>query len=94
VILTSDCHARAEEAITAYFKRLRFDEASTTRARTCDLPDAKQEHYHEATAAGLHLFFNGKIFENLFKKPLTQEYVIIYLQGDLFQYQVAKVMVP
>jgi hypothetical protein len=35
----------------------------------------------------------GKIFENLlFKKPLTLKKVQIYLQGDLMQNQVVKVM--
>jgi hypothetical protein len=34
-----------------------------------------------------------KVFENIFKKPLSQK-VQIYLQGDLMQNQVVKVMVP
>jgi hypothetical protein len=46
VILTSECHALGEGAITTYFKRPRFDAAGTSGARTHDLPDAKLEHYH------------------------------------------------
>jgi hypothetical protein len=38
-----------EGAITTYSKRLTFDAAGPIRARTHDLPDAKREHYHEAT---------------------------------------------
>jgi hypothetical protein len=47
VILTSECRALGERAITSYFKRLRFDAAGPSGARTHDLPDAKREHYHE-----------------------------------------------
>jgi hypothetical protein len=46
VILTSECRALGEGAITTYFKRLRFDAAGTNGARTHELPDAKREHYH------------------------------------------------
>jgi hypothetical protein len=46
VILTSECRALGEEAITTYFKRLRFDADGLSRAQTHDLPDAKREHYH------------------------------------------------
>jgi hypothetical protein len=46
VILTSDCRALGEGAITTYFKRLRFDAAGTSGTRTHDLPFAKREHYH------------------------------------------------
>ena len=41
VILPSECHALGEGAITAYFKRLRFDAAGPNGARTHDLPFAK-----------------------------------------------------
>jgi hypothetical protein len=37
VILTSECRALGEGAITTYFKRLRFDAADTSGARTHDL---------------------------------------------------------
>jgi hypothetical protein len=46
VILPSECCALGEGAITIYFKRLRFDAAGTSGARTHDLPFAKREHYH------------------------------------------------
>jgi hypothetical protein len=45
-ILTSECRTLGEGAITTYFKRLRFDAAGTSGARTHDLLDAKREHYH------------------------------------------------
>jgi hypothetical protein len=44
VILTSECHALGEGAIATYFKHLMFDAADMSRARTRDVPDAKQEH--------------------------------------------------
>jgi hypothetical protein len=50
VILTFECRALGEVAITTYFKRLRFDAAGMNGAQTHDLPDAKREHYHYATA--------------------------------------------
>jgi hypothetical protein len=40
------CRALGEGAITTYYKRLSFDAAGTSGARTHDLPFAKQEHYH------------------------------------------------
>jgi hypothetical protein len=40
VILPSECRAIGEEAITTYFKRLRFDAAGPSGARTHDLPFA------------------------------------------------------
>jgi hypothetical protein len=46
VFLTSECQALGDEAVSTYFKRLRFDVAGWSGARTHDLPDAKQEHYH------------------------------------------------
>jgi hypothetical protein len=46
VILPSECRALGEGAITTYFKRLRFDTAGPSGARTHDLPFAKREHYH------------------------------------------------
>jgi hypothetical protein len=46
VILTSRCCALGKGAITTYFKCLGFDAAGPSGARTHDLPDAKQEHYH------------------------------------------------
>jgi hypothetical protein len=46
VILTSECRALDEGAITTYYERLRFDAAGLSGARTHDLPDAKREHYH------------------------------------------------
>jgi hypothetical protein len=46
VILTFECCALGEGAITTYFKRFRLDEAVTSGARTHNLPDAKREHYH------------------------------------------------
>jgi hypothetical protein len=52
VNLTSECRALGEGAITTYFKRLRFDPAGPSGARTHDLPDTKREHYHKATATG------------------------------------------
>jgi hypothetical protein len=45
VILPSECCALGEEAITTYFKRLRFDAAGTRGGWTHNLQDAKQEHY-------------------------------------------------
>jgi hypothetical protein len=45
-ILTSECRALDEGAITTYFKRLRFDAADPSGARTHDIPDAKRDHYH------------------------------------------------
>jgi hypothetical protein len=41
VILTSECSALGEGAITTYFKGLRFDAAGPSGARTHDLADAK-----------------------------------------------------
>jgi hypothetical protein len=38
VILPSECRAVGEGAITTYFKRLRFDAAGSSGARTHDLP--------------------------------------------------------
>jgi hypothetical protein len=46
VILPSECRALGKEAITTYFKRLRFDAAGPSGAQTHDLPFAKREHYH------------------------------------------------
>jgi hypothetical protein len=44
VILTSECR---EGAIATFFNVLvSNDAADTSRDRTHDLPDAKQEHYH------------------------------------------------
>jgi hypothetical protein len=45
VILTSECRALGEVAITTYFERLRFDVVGPSGARTHDLPFAKREHY-------------------------------------------------
>jgi hypothetical protein len=53
VILPSECLALGEEATTTYFKRLRFDPAGPSGARTHDLPFAKREHYHWGTATGV-----------------------------------------
>jgi hypothetical protein len=50
VILPSECRALGNGAITTYVKRLRFDVAGTSGAQTHDLPFAKREHYHKATA--------------------------------------------
>jgi hypothetical protein len=44
VILPSECCALGEEAITTFFKRLRFDAAGPSEARTHNLPFAKREH--------------------------------------------------
>jgi hypothetical protein len=46
VTLTSECRALGKGAITTYFKRLTFDAAGPSGARTHDLPFAKREHYH------------------------------------------------
>jgi hypothetical protein len=46
MILTSECRDRGKGAITNYFKRLKFDAAGPSGARTHDLPDAKRDHYH------------------------------------------------
>jgi hypothetical protein len=45
VILPSECRALGEGAITTYLKRLRFDAAGPSGARTHHLPFAKREHY-------------------------------------------------
>jgi hypothetical protein len=45
VILPSECRALGEGAITTHIKRLRFDAARPSGARTHDLPFAKREHY-------------------------------------------------
>jgi hypothetical protein len=45
-ILTSECRALGEGAITTYFKRLRFDAAGPSGARIHNLPFAEREHYH------------------------------------------------
>jgi hypothetical protein len=58
VILTSECRALDEGAISTYFKRLRFDEAGPIGARTHVLPIAKREHYHWGTATGLLKTYN------------------------------------
>jgi hypothetical protein len=50
VILTTECCALGEGAITTYFKHLTFDTAGLRGAQTHDLLDAKREHYHKATA--------------------------------------------
>jgi hypothetical protein len=52
MILTSQYSALGEGAITTDFKRLAFDAAGLSKARTPDLLDAKREHYHKATATG------------------------------------------
>jgi hypothetical protein len=41
-----------EGAITTCFKRVTFDTAGTSGARTHDLQFAKREHYHQATGTG------------------------------------------
>ena len=46
VILSSKCCALSEEAITTYFKHLRFDVAGMSGAQTNDLLFAKREHNH------------------------------------------------
>jgi hypothetical protein len=46
VILPSEYRALGERAITTYFKRLRFDAAGSSGARTHNLPFAKRDHYH------------------------------------------------
>jgi hypothetical protein len=46
MILTSECRALGEGAITTYLKRLRFDVAGMSGARTHDLPGAKEVLYH------------------------------------------------
>jgi hypothetical protein len=46
VILTSECRAVGQGAITTYFKRLKFVAAGLSGARTHNLPDVKREHYH------------------------------------------------
>jgi hypothetical protein len=46
VVLPSECRALGEGATTTYFKRLRFDVAGPSGARTHDLPFVKREHYH------------------------------------------------
>jgi hypothetical protein len=49
VILTSECRAIGEEAITTYSKRLRFDAAGTYERGSNLRPprrDVKREHYH------------------------------------------------
>jgi hypothetical protein len=43
VILTSECRALGEGAITTYFKRLRFDATGPSGSRTHDLQDGKRE---------------------------------------------------
>jgi hypothetical protein len=45
VILTSECLAIGEGAITIYFYVLGFDTAGTSGARTHDFLDAKREPY-------------------------------------------------
>jgi hypothetical protein len=49
VFLPIQCCALAEGSITSYFRRLRFDAAGPSEARTQDLQFAKREHYHWAT---------------------------------------------
>jgi hypothetical protein len=45
VILTSQCRALGKGAVTTYFRRLKFDAAGSSGARTHDLdPDTKREH--------------------------------------------------
>jgi hypothetical protein len=61
MILPSECRALGEGAITTYFKCLRFDAAGMSGARIHDLPFAKREHDHKATATGKIL---GKIKTN------------------------------
>jgi hypothetical protein len=46
MILTSECCAIGEGAMTTYFKRLMFDAAGPSGARTHNLPNAKREHYY------------------------------------------------
>ena len=46
VILTSECLALGEGVIITYFKRLRFEAAGPSGARTHNLPFTKREHYH------------------------------------------------
>ena len=41
MILSSECRALGEEAITTYFKRLRYDAAGPSGTRTHDLQFAK-----------------------------------------------------
>jgi hypothetical protein len=58
MILTSQYSAIGEGAITTNFKRLAFDAAGLSEARTQDLLDAKREHCHKATATGDSVNFN------------------------------------
>jgi hypothetical protein len=46
VILTSECRALSDGAITAYFKHLRFDVTGPSRAQTRNVLIAKREHCH------------------------------------------------
>jgi hypothetical protein len=46
VILSFECRALGEVAITADFKRLKFEAAGLSGAQTDDLLFAKREHYH------------------------------------------------
>jgi hypothetical protein len=52
MILTYECHALGERAISSYFTGLRFDAAGLSGAQTHDLPIAKLEHYHYVTIKG------------------------------------------
>jgi hypothetical protein len=54
-ILTPECRAVGDGAITTYFKRLRFDAAGTSGAQTHDFLDAKREYYHLATTTGYYV---------------------------------------
>jgi hypothetical protein len=54
VILTFECRALGEGAITTYW----FDAAGPSGARNHDLPDAKREHYHQSTATGYIILIN------------------------------------
>jgi hypothetical protein len=64
VILPSECRALGEGAITTYFKRLRFDAAGPSGARTHDLPFANEStttRLHYLTVYGIiTLLFGGR----------------------------------
>ena len=60
MILTSECRALCDGAITTYFKRLRFDAAGMSGAQTHYLPDAMREHYHSVAASSFPVALGQK----------------------------------
>jgi hypothetical protein len=70
VILTSECRALDEGAITTYFKHLRFEAAATSGAQKHNLPFAKPEN---SSQKGRHYTIN--LMTTIHLQPIASLYV-------------------